>query len=91
MKNKINDINKNVDVNDIADKYNSISGDLDWKENNLFIRNLDSKIKREFNELTRELTNAGKIIDKSVDYEVIENLGLDEKIENLFLEYLSAI
>ena len=91
MKNRISDINKNVDVNDIADKYNSISGDLDWKENNLFIRNLDSKIKREFNELTRELTNAGKIIDKSVDYEVIENLGLDEKIENLFLEYLSAI
>lgn len=71
MKNRISDINKNVDVNDIADKYNSISGDLDWKENNLFIRNLDSKIKREFNELTRELTNAGKIIDKSVDYEVI--------------------
>ena len=91
MKNRISDINKNVDVNDIADKYNSISGDLDWKENNLFIRNLDSKIKREFNELTRELTNAGKIIDKSVDYEVIEKLGLDEKIENLFLEYLSAI
>ena len=85
MKNRISDINKNVDVNDIADKYNSISGDLDWKENNLFIRNLDSKIKREFNELTRELTNAGKIIDKSVDYEVIEKLGLDEKIENLFL------
>ena len=82
MKNRISDINKNVDVNDIADKYNSISGDLDWKENNLFIRNLDSKIKREFNELTRELTNAGKIIDKSVDYEVIEKLGLDEKIEN---------
>lgn len=91
MKNRISDINKNVDVNDIADKYNSISGDLDWKENNLFIRNLDSKIKREFNELTRELTNAGKIIDKSVDYEVIEKLGLDEKIENLFLEYLSAV
>lgn len=35
MKNRISDINKNVDVNDIADKYNSISGDLDWKENNL--------------------------------------------------------
>ncbi len=91
MKNIISDINKNASINTVASKYDSVSSDLNWKDNNSFIRNLDFNIKREFNELTRELTNAGKIVDKSIDYEVVEKLGLSEKIENLFLEYLSAV
>lgn len=91
MKNIISNINKNASINTVASKYDSVSSDLNWKDNNLFIRNLDSKIKREFNELTRELTNVGKIVDKSIDYDDIEKLGLNEKIENLFLEYLSAV
>lgn len=85
MKNIISNINKNASINTVASKYDSVSSDLNWKDNNLFIRNLDSKIKREFNELTRELTNVGKIVDKSIDYDDIEKLGLSEKIENLFL------
>lgn len=91
MKDIISNINNNFEILNISKKYNAVSDSFSWKENNLFVKNLDFQIKREFNELTKSLINSGKIVDKSISYDVIESLGLDNSVKDLFIEYLSTV
>ena len=55
------------------------------------IKNLDSEIKKRFDVIIGKLSAKGKIRDGFVDENAIENLGLDNNVKDMLIDYLLVV
>ena len=55
------------------------------------VKNLDSEIKKRFDVIIGKLSAKGKIRDGFVDENAIENLGLDNNVKDMLIDYLLVV